>query len=303
MLGLCADIDLPERPLPGPTTATTVEPARSFLMLTHQQILHFRTFGFVTLRGLLRHDEAATLRQEVASALTEAFGRLATEPNDLGGISGDYLPLAVNRAPLSLALIADDPRFFGYSAELLGGPTVPSVGIATCFTGDSSWHTRQGPDIGGVTFWADLEPRAAGTGALRLVPGSHLPQFEARLWEYLRADPATSGFGNWEWPHIVVETEPGDVVAFHAHLMNCAQGGTPRLSWTIDYLPWPGITDQEKLAAVRAMADDDIEFDHEDYDRHLFPVWAEWAAGAASVPSRAIAVERLELLGVLDSPG
>jgi hypothetical protein len=28
-------------------------------------------------------------------------------------------------------------------------------------------------------------------------------------------------------------------------------------------------------------------------------VWREWAAGAARIPSRAIALERLELLGVL----
>lgn len=271
-------------------------------MLTHQQILHFRTFGYVTLPGLLSPDEAATLRQEVAAALIDAFGQLSTEPNDLGGISGDYLPLAVNRFPLSLALIADDPRTFGASAELLGGPTVPSVGIATCFTGDSTWHTRQGPDIGGVTFWADLEPRTAQTGALRLIPGSHLPQFEHRLCEYRRAEPAMSGFGHWEWPHVVVEAQPGDVVAFHAHLMNCARGGTPRLSWTIGYLPWPGLGDPDRLAAVRDMAEDDVEFDHEDYDRDRFPVWREWAAGAGQVPSRAIAAERLTLLGVLKDP-
>jgi len=268
-------------------------------VLTHQQILHFRTFGYVTLRGLLSPAEAATLRQEVTSALTGAFGRIATEPNDLGGISGDYLPLAVNRAPFSLALIADDPRTFLSSAELLGSPTVPSPGVATCFTGDSTWHTRQGPDAGGVTFWADLEPRTAQAGALRLIPGSHLPGFERRLWEYRAAEPATSGFESWEWPHVVVETEPGDVVAFHAHLMNRAQGGTPRLSWTIDYLPWPGLGHRDQMKAVRDLILDAAEFDHEDYDRDRWPAWREWAAGAAQIPSRAIALERLELLGVL----
>ena len=81
-------------------------------MLTYQQIVHFRTFGYVTLRGLLNPAEAATLRQEVTAALADAFGRAATEPDDLGGISGDYLPLAANRAPFSLSLIADDPRTF-----------------------------------------------------------------------------------------------------------------------------------------------------------------------------------------------
>jgi len=268
-------------------------------VLTHQQILHFRTFGYVTLRGLLSPAEAATLRQEVTGALTDAFGAVAAGPDDLGGISGDYLPLAVNRAPLSLALIADDPRTFLSSSQLLGAPTVPSIGIATRFTGDSTWHTRQGPDVGGVTFWADLGPRTAQTGALRLVPGSHLREFERRLWEYRAAEPAMSGFERWEWPHIVVETEPGDVVAFHAHLMNCAQGGTPRLAWTIDYLPWPGLGHRDQMEIVRDLIIDDAEFDHEGYDRERWPVWREWAAGAAQIPPRAIALERLELLGVL----
>src|SRR5215469_15814884 len=142
-------------------------------MLTHQQILHFRTFGFVTLRGLLSQSEAATLRCEVTDALTDAFGVLGREPDDLGGISGDYLPLAADRAPFSQSLIADDRRTFHASAELLGGPTVPGVGIATCFTGDSAWHTRLDSALGGITFWADLEPRTEHTGALRLIPGSH----------------------------------------------------------------------------------------------------------------------------------
>src|SRR4029077_3573885 len=122
--------------------------------------------------------EAATLRREVTGALADAFGQIATEPNDLGGISGDYLPLAASRAPFSLALIADDPRPFGSAGELLGGPAVPCVGLATCFTGDSSWHTRQGPDIGGGALSGGPGPPAAGAGALRFVPGSHLPDFE-----------------------------------------------------------------------------------------------------------------------------
>jgi phytanoyl-CoA dioxygenase PhyH len=272
-------------------------------VLTHQQILHFRTFGYVTLRGLLSRDEAAALRTEVTDALTGAFGRIGTDPDDLGGISGDYLPLAVSRAPLSLSLIADDRRTFGLSAELLGRPTVPSIGTATCFTGDSSWHTREGPDIGGLTLWADLEPRTAETGALQFIPGSHLPEFERLLWDYGGAEPASSGFESWEWPHVVVETEPGDVVAFHGHLRTRNLGGTPRLSWTIEYLPWPGLRHPDRLAAVRAMIEDDVEYDHEDYDRERFPVWREWAAGAPGISSRTIAVERLRLLGVLPGSG
>jgi len=261
--------------------------------------LHFRTFGYVALRGLLSESETATLRQEVSGALGDAFGSRVRETDDLGGISGDYLPLAADRAPFSQSLIADDARTFLASAELLGGPTVPGIGIATCFTRDSAWHTRQGSALGGITFWADLEPRTEHAGALRLIPGSHLADFQARIGEYAGAEPAISGFEHWEWPHVVIETEPGDIVAFHVHLMNCAQGGLPRLSWTIDYLPWPGIADRERMRVVRDFVADDVEFDHEDYDRDRWPVWREWAAGAQRTPSRAIAVERLKLLGVL----
>jgi Phytanoyl-CoA dioxygenase (PhyH) len=273
-------------------------------MLSYQQILHFRTFGYVPLRGLLSRAEADTLRQEVTGALADAFGQAAAEPGKPGGgISGRYLPIAARRAPFSLSLIADDERTFQSSAELLSGLTVPSAGIATRCTGDSAWHTRQGPDIGGVTLWADLEPRTAGAGALRLIPGSHLPGFERRVGEYRAAEPAASGFGEWDWPHVVVETEPGDVVAFHAHLMNRAQGGAPRLSWTIDYLPWPGLGRPDQLEVVRDLVLDAGEFDHEDYDRDRWPVWRDWVAGAAQVPSRAIALERLRLLGVLPGAG
>jgi len=268
-------------------------------MLTHQQILHFRTFGYVTLRGLLRPDEAAALRGEVDGALTGAFGPPATGPDGRGGISGDYLPLASERAPFSLSLIADDQRTFGASAELLGSPTVPSIGIATRFRGDSAWHTSQGPDVGGVTFRADLEPRTEGTGALRLIPGSHLPEFERGLWEYCAAEPAVSGFEAWEWPHVVIETSPGDVVAVHEHLRQCAQGGTPRLSWTMAYFPWPGLGRPGRLEALRQMVADSVEFGHGDYDRGRWPVWREWAAGADRSLPRAIAVERLTLLGIL----
>jgi Phytanoyl-CoA dioxygenase (PhyH) len=271
-------------------------------MLTHQQILHFSTFGYLTLRGLFSQPEMTVLRDEVTTALTDAFGQLGTEPDDTGGISGDYLPLSVDRAAFSQSLIADDERTFLASAELLGGPVVPSAGIATCFTGDSTWHTRLGPAIAGLTLWVDLGPRTAGTGALRLIPGSHIPDYERQLWAYCRAAPGASGFTrpDWpDWPHVVVETQPGDVVAFHSHLFNCARGGTPRSTWTIDYLLWPGLGDPDRMRLVRDMTLDDVEFDHEDYDRNRWPVWREWAAGAGTSPSRALAVERLKLLGVI----
>jgi hypothetical protein len=75
-----------------------------FPMLTHQQILHFAAFGYVTLRGLFSRAEAAALRDEATSALADVFGPTGTEPAESDGISGDYLPLSVDRAPFSQSL-------------------------------------------------------------------------------------------------------------------------------------------------------------------------------------------------------
>lgn len=88
-------------------------------MLTHQRILRFSTVGYLTLRGLFSPAEMTVLRDEVTSTLTGAFGQLGTPPRDIGGISGDYLPLSVDRAPFSQSLIADDERTFLAAAELL----------------------------------------------------------------------------------------------------------------------------------------------------------------------------------------
>jgi hypothetical protein len=54
---------------------------------------------------------------------------------------------------------------------------------------------------------------------------------------------------------------------------------------TIDYLPWPGLGHRDQMTVVRDLILDDAEFDHEDYDRDRWPVWREWAAGAARIPS------------------
>lgn len=270
-------------------------------MFSHDQIAHFRAFGFVVLRGLLDQQEVTTLTSEVVTSLTEAFGGVGTDtdPEGLGGIRGDYLPLTANRAQLSQALIADDPRLFQGTTELLGTPAVPTPPIATCFTSNAGWHTDQGPDIGGVKYLIHLQPRTADDGALRVIPGSHDAGFARRLQSYFAADPAEQGFPGWTVPCVALETEPGDVIAFDVHLWHSSTGGNARLAWSIEYLPWPGLGDRERLDTVRRLVVDAGDFDDESYNRSQWPTWQEWAAGAAEITSRQVALQRLQLLGAL----
>ncbi len=269
--------------------------------INQQQFAHFEAFGFVVLRRLLDDREVSALTGEVTRALGEAFGGIGTDtdPEGTGGIRGDFLPLSLDRTPLSQALIADDPRLFQGSAALLGVPTVPTAPIATCFTSNAGWHTDQGPDVGGVKFLVHLQPRSAADGALRVVPGSHAPGFGRRMRAYWSRDPGVQGFEEWPVPAIVLETSPGDVIAFHLHLFHSSAGRDKRLAWTIEYLPWPGLGDPDRLRAVRDLVVDAVEFDHEGFDKKRWPAWREWAAGARGIASRQVAVERLRLLGVL----
>ena len=271
-------------------------------MFSQRDILHFRTFGYTMLPGLLRKAEVAQLRTEVTAALTDAFGGVGTDldPEGTGGIRGDYLPLSADSAPLSQALMADDPRLFQGSVALMGTPTVPTVPIATCFTSNAGWHNDDGTDVGGVKFLAHLEPRTADTGVLRVIPASHDRAFRSSVKEYLGQDPARQGFlPGWPVPAIAVETSPGDVIAFDLHLFHSSVGGASRLAWTVEYLPWPGLGDPSRLSAIRAAVIDTVDYDHIGYDRDRWPTWRNWAASASRSPSRQAAIERLRLLGVL----
>jgi Phytanoyl-CoA dioxygenase (PhyH) len=269
-------------------------------VLSHQQIAQFRAFGYVVLPGLLSAGEVTALEAEVTTALRDAYGEVGRPPDD-AGIAGDYLPLSVDRAALSQSLIADDERLFQGSAALCRRPTVPTAPIATCFTGDvTGWHTDQGADIGGVKFLIHLEPRTAATGALRVIPGSHDPGFAARVDAYQASDPDNQGFDPWPMPAVVLPTEPGDAIAFDLHLLHASVGGGRRLAWTIEYVPWPGLGDPARLRLVRDYVVDTVDFSDEAYDEDRWPTWGEWVAGAPTgPPSRGVAIDWLQLLGVL----
>lgn len=272
-------------------------------MFGHDEITHFGTFGFVVLRGLLSGDEVARLREEARRELRAAFGDGGTHgdaDSDAGGEAdadegGDELPLSVDRAPFAQSLIADDPRLFQGAADLWGTPMVPTPGLAARLAADPLWHTDHGPEVGGVNYLVHLEPRTERTGALRVLPGSHEPGYGRRVAAFMDRDPSRQGFRGRPVPYAALETEPGDVIAFHPRLFHASEGGGTRLAWRIGYLPWPGIADAEAMAAVRYLVADTADGDG--YDRDRWPAWREWAGGARS-PSRQVAVERLELLGI-----
>ena len=279
-------------------------------MLTTGHVDHFATFGFAVLCGFLA-DRVAALRAEAGAAIRDAYA--ATSEGGRGGgrgvidgISGHYLPMAARLTPVSASLVADDPRLIHAAGQLLGGPVIPGCPEGVLYFAEASWHTDDGIGVRGVKFAAYFGELSAGNGALRLVPGSHHPEQNARLAAYrnrrlpIRAD-AEAAACQASIPGYVAATSPGDVIAFDLHTWHASFGGRDRLAWTAVYQSCPETT-AERDRTLRSVHDS-FEQAFRGFDRGRYPVWRDWLAGAAAHPRRAEAIGRMRHAGVLDLPG
>jgi hypothetical protein len=273
-------------------------------MLTTDQVDHFRTFGFVVLRGCLA-DRIGVLCAEADAAIRDAYATTYHE-RVIDGISGHYLPMASRLTPVSASLACDDPHFSGAAEQLLGGPVIPECPEGVLYFSEARWHTDDGIGVRGVKFAAYFDELSAGTGALRLVPGSQHAEQNARLAAYSRRrDPAhdDAGFAAYQasFPGYAAETVPGDVIAFDLHTWHASSGGRDRLAWNAVYLRCPA-TQDERDRTLR-YARDSFEQAFRGFDRDRYPVWRDWLADAAARRRRAPVIERMRHAGILDLPG
>lgn len=275
-------------------------------MLSTAQVEHFRTFGFVILRGYLA-DRAAVLRAEVDAAIRDAYAASYDE-RVTDGISGHYLPMTSRLTPVSASLICDDPRFMDAAEQLVGGPVIPECPEGVLYFADAGWHNDDGIGVHGVKFALYFDELTAGNGALRLVPGSHHPEQSARLAAYrehlmpVRTD-AEAAACQASFPGYAAATVPGDVIAFDLHTWHASSGGRDRLAWTAVYQRDPE-TEPERDRTLRSLHDG-LEQSFRGFDRNRYPAWRDWLADAraGARPRRAPVVERMRQAGVLDLPG
>jgi hypothetical protein len=273
-------------------------------MLTTSHLDHFRTFGFAVLRGFLT-DRVGMLRAEADTAIRDAYAASYDE-RVIDGISGHYLPMAAQLTPVSASLVADDPRLIDAAGQLLGGPVIPECPEGVLYFAEASWHTDDGIGVHGVKFAVYFDELTAGNGALRLVPGSHHPEQNARLAAYrnrrlpVRTDAEAAAY-QASIPGYVAATSPGDVIAFDLHTWHASLGGRDRLAWTAVYQRCPE-TSEERDRTLRS-ARDSFEQAFRGFDRDRYPIWRDWLAGAAAHPRRARVIERMRRAGVLDLPG
>lgn len=193
--------------------------------LTEAQTHHFHTFGYLAAPGLLGPADAAWITEEFERAI-QTVG---------GGAQHDGARRTMFGGPIErterLCTLLDDERITGLLSGLLGEDFNYCSGDGNYYTGDTPWH----PDGNWGRHFAVklafyLDPLTADTGCLRVLPGSHKPDSLIRR-ERIDPNKAREEFGiePKDFPGVaVLETQPGDVVAFNHDLYHSAWGGGTR---------------------------------------------------------------------------
>ena len=217
-------------------------------MLTDQQIRHYKTFGFLVLRDLFTPEEIETLRNEYESELN-----LVYSDKPFTGKERYWTYMMNPRTPFYASLL-EDPRFCNVAEQLYGDEVIGIRTDANRYVGDTRWHPDHHADPHedsfGVKFAFYLDPVAANSGALRLIPGSHNRAFQDRV----RLTLPTLELEIPEVPSYVCKSDPGDVVAFDMRCWHASSGGTAgrRMSTCVYYNNPQG---EKEEAAMRKRAE------------------------------------------------
>ena len=190
-------------------------------MLSEPQIRQYTTFGFAVMRKVLRPGEIPLCAAELERALDAAY---AHKPFD--GTRKQVVTAMGPETPFMASLL-EDPRILG-PAQQLGGDVLGLISDVNRRVGDTPWHPDA--DAGfpcGVKFAWMLEPVGAASGALRLVPGSHLNPLHDDLRSLLLPFPPPG-----EPPKVPVAGVPahaceagaGDVVVFDPRAWHSSVG-------------------------------------------------------------------------------
>jgi hypothetical protein len=273
-------------------------------MLSEAQLDHYRTFGFLVVRRYLDQREAAALGEEMDRAHRDAFGARFQQRPQQGGMPGHYLPMmSRSRTPRSLALVEDE-RFMAVACQLVGAPVLPTYAEGILLFDQAGFHDDAGPGVKAVKFVAYLEALTAATGALRLLAGSHHPDFAASLvgWRgrHRVADAEQLRRQVEGLPLYVAETQPGDVIAFDWHTWHASIGGRDRRQWTVSYVRDPASAEEvERFNAIVVDSGLALLEEEDGYDRDAYPAYDEhWLAPDPAQPERVALSRRMRELGM-----
>ena len=274
-------------------------------MLTPQQVAFFKDYGFLVFRGLLSNDEISNVGHEAAAAADEIYG------NHPGGPQGRWIPLLGDGTPLCASLL-EDSRFYGIAIETFDESVIGVNTDLLFWKGDTGWHRDLDvPGNTGLKIIYYLDPLEAANGALRVVPGTHIEPHETEVPEveplvietdcndYMdQVRELTVGPGDKMLSSVVVESNPGDVIAFEMPLLHASFGGAPyrRLGACVYWYPSPTSEQAEaRRQEVRAIHSNHARmFEFPADEPYCHP---DWIAAATDNPVRSRWIDCLKDLG------
>ncbi|MBI4553607.1 MAG: phytanoyl-CoA dioxygenase family protein [Candidatus Latescibacteria bacterium] len=187
--------------------------------LTQQQQLQkqfFEDFGYLFIPGLLK-DEIDWITEEFEAVFRESG--IVHDGTKRSGF-GPFIERSER-----LCTIIDHPGMVNMLTAILGEDFNYMGSAGELYVGDGLWH----PDgvfkvVKYVKVALYLDPLTRESGALRLVPGSHLRGYEGNQDTMERW-----GIGPHDVPCVAPDNQPGDVAAFNLNtLHNSLNGGNRR---------------------------------------------------------------------------
>ena len=197
-------------------------------MLTPSQIAHFNTFGFLIL-------PQAFTPAEMQDIINESNDLWHQDRHNQTATGHQHIVPFVEMCPL-LAQLPEDDRIYQPVEQLLGPGFVwgGSEGNKGSFneTNDHQWHSDRAGELElqytRIKIMLYFQPMHKDNGALRLIPGSHHPNFHQQLL-VLQPQQQETSFGAFGVPGpelacFPVEVAPGDIVLFNQYLFHGVYG-------------------------------------------------------------------------------
>jgi hypothetical protein len=194
------------------------------MQLTDQQMAFFNTFGYLHFPGLLSDRIERIVAEFEALFLSKGGGHYG-KPHD-GKARSCIVPFIDQSEYLSSLL--DDPRILAILNSTCGDDWVYASSDGNYYVGDTGWHSDAiSPKYPYVKIALYLDPLTRDTGALRVIPGSHL--FGDRYADQVHRQVGRStefwGVIGKDVPAVALESNPGDVVCFNQNLKHASFGG------------------------------------------------------------------------------
>ena len=132
-----------------------------------------------------------------------------------------------------LSSLLDDPRILAITKALLGDDFNYMGSDGNFYVGDTGWHSDGGHKLEDpmhikIAFY--LDPLTRDTGALRVIPGSHLfgDNYADGLAKQIGKSQELWEMHGRDVPAVAFETNPGDLVLFNHNTKHATFGGGQR---------------------------------------------------------------------------